>query len=248
MWPPASYIRTFRCSSPVGASGLLGARATAAPTTRRASLVAAATLAGCLTLASLALTAVAATAARTLAAAVLDRLGLGIGIGLEARLDALLEVTLDQPLDTLEQATLAIHEHGKALSAVDLLHAEDYFNTVSRDFGHFFRGYDILMTPTVAQLPWKIGEHASTGGNYTARSWTDHVFRDAPFTAVFNVTGQPAISLPLGRSEDGLPFGIQFAADHGREDLLLALAASLEAAQPWPLIAEQTQSLAPEAR
>ncbi|MEQ9397039.1 amidase [Haliea sp.] len=142
--------------------------------------------------------------------------------------------------DSLEQATLAIHEHGLRLSAVDLLHAEDYFNRVSRDFGHFFTRHDILVTPTVAQLPWAIGEHASAGGNFTARSWTDHVFREAPFTAVFNVTGQPAISLPLGRSESGLPFGIQFAASQGREDLLLALAARLEQARPWPLIADQS--------
>ncbi len=142
---------------------------------------------------------------------------------------------------SLEQATLAIYEHGLGLSAVDLLHAEDFFNLVSRDFGHFFTRHDILMTPTVAQLPWAIGEHASTGGAYTARSWTDHVFRDVPFTAVFNVTGQPAISLPLGRSERGLPFGIQFAASHGREDLLLALAARLEQIQPWPQIADQLE-------
>ncbi|MDO8861955.1 amidase family protein [Haliea sp. E1-2-M8] len=144
--------------------------------------------------------------------------------------------------NSLEQATLAIYEHGMHLSAVDLLHVEDYFNLVSRDFGHFFTRHDILVTPTVAQLPWPVGEHASAGGNYTARSWTDQVFRDAPFTAVFNVTGQPAISLPLGRSESGLPFGIQFAASQGREDLLLALAASLEQAQPWPLIADQFKS------
>ncbi|PLW82411.1 amidase [Kineobactrum sediminis] len=144
--------------------------------------------------------------------------------------------------DSLEQATLAIYEHGLRLSAVDLLHAEDYFNLVSRDFGDFFTHQDILVTPTVAQLPWRIGEHASAGGNYTARSWTDHVFRDAPFTAVFNVTGQPAISLPLGRSDSGLPFGIQFAARQGREDLLLALAASLEQSHPWPQFADQPQS------
>ena len=65
--------------------------------------------------------------------------------------------------DSLEQATLAIYEHGMTLSAVDLLHAEDYFNLVSRDFGHFFTHHDILLTPTVAQLPWAIGEHASAG-------------------------------------------------------------------------------------
>tara|TARA_R110002110_G_scaffold406421_1_gene626571 strand:- start:425949 stop:427376 length:1428 start_codon:yes stop_codon:yes gene_type:complete len=137
-------------------------------------------------------------------------------------------------LDTLEQATLAVHEHGCSLSAVDLLHAEDFFNTVSRDFGHFFTRYDLLLTPTVAQLPWLVGEHASHGGDFTARSWTDFVFAPAPFTAMFNCTGQPAISLPLGRSQSGLPIGIQIAAGFGREDLLLALAAALEEALPWP--------------
>jgi len=138
---------------------------------------------------------------------------------------------------TLEQATLAVYEHGAALSAVDLLHADDTFNRVSRDFGRFFREYDLLLTPTTAQLPWPIGQQASEGGNYTARSWTDHVFSVAPFTAVFNCTGQPAISLPLARSESGLPIGIQFAAPFGREDLLLSLAAVFEQVMPWPTLA-----------
>jgi len=135
---------------------------------------------------------------------------------------------------TLEQATLAVHEHGLSLSAVDLLHAEDVFNRVNRDFGRFFSDYDLLLTPTTAQLPWPIGQQASDGGNYTARSWTDHVFSVAPFTAVFNCTGQPAISLPLRRSQSGLPIGIQFAAAYGREDLLLSLAALFEQVMPWP--------------
>ncbi len=135
---------------------------------------------------------------------------------------------------TLEQATLAVHEHGLSLSAVDLLHAEDVFNTVNRNFGQFFARYDILVTPTVAQLPWPVGEHASDRGDFSARSWTDFVFTPAPFTAVFNCTGQPAISLPLGRSASGLPIGIQFVAGYGREDLLLALAAAFEEAMPWP--------------
>ena len=55
---------------------------------------------------------------------------------------------------TLEQSTLAVHEHGMSLSAVDLLHADDMFNRVSRDFGLFFVDYDLLLTPTTAQLPW----------------------------------------------------------------------------------------------
>jgi amidase len=140
---------------------------------------------------------------------------------------------------TLEQATLAIHEYGLSVSAVDLLHAEDIFNGVNRDFGRFFSDYDLLLTPTTAQLPWPIGQQASDGGNYTAQSWTDHVFSPAPFTAVFNCTGQPAISLPLARSATGLPIGIQFAARFGREDVLLSLAAAFEQTMPWPKLAPQ---------
>lgn len=140
---------------------------------------------------------------------------------------------------TLEQATLAVHQHGLSLSAVDLMHSEDIFNGISRDFGHFFQNHDLLLTPTVAQLPWPVGQHASHGGHYSARSWTDHVFEPAPFTAVFNCTGQPALSLPLARSESGLPIGLQFAAPYGREDVLLSLAAVFEQAMPWPTLAPQ---------
>ncbi len=140
---------------------------------------------------------------------------------------------------TLEQATLAVYQHGTSLSAVDLLHAEDTFNRVNRDFGQFFCDYDLLLTPTTAQLPWAIGQHASNSGSYTAHGWTEHVFSVAPFTAVFNCTGQPAISLPLARSKSGLPIGIQFAAAFGREDLLLSLAAALEQILPWPRVAPQ---------
>lgn len=140
---------------------------------------------------------------------------------------------------TLEQATLAVYEHGRSLSAVDLLHADDTFNRVSRDFGHWFTSYDLLLTPTTAQLPWPIGQHSASGGHYTASDWTDHVFSVAPFTAVFNCTGQPAISLPLARSKSGLPIGIQFAAPCGREDLLLSLASVLEQVLPWSTLAPQ---------
>jgi amidase len=138
---------------------------------------------------------------------------------------------------TLEQSTLAVHEHGLSLSAVDLLHTDDIFNGVNRDFGRFFRDYDVLLTPTTAQLPWPVGQHVSDGGDYTARGWTDHVFNPAPFTAVYNCTGQPAISLPLARSESGLPIGVQFAAPYGREDTLLSLAAVFEQTMSWPKVA-----------
>ena len=58
-------------------------------------------------------------------------------------------------------------------------------------------------------------------------------FEYGPFTAPFNIGGQPAISVPTGQSADGLPIGVQIVAAHGREDLLLRVAAQLEEALPW---------------
>ena len=88
--------------------------------------------------------------------------------------------------------------------------------------------YDLLLTPTSTILPEPVGTFDPD------REGIDHddVFDDlAPketFTALFNGTGQPAISLPLGRSASGLPIGVQLVARFGREDVLLAVARQLE--------------------
>jgi amidase len=88
------------------------------------------------------------------------------------------------------------------------------------------RGYDILVTPTLAAPPPKIGYLSEPGKGY-------RMFELLQYTAQFNVTGQPAISLPLHMTTEGLPVGVQFVAAYGREDLLVRLAAQLEAAAPW---------------
>jgi amidase len=64
-------------------------------------------------------------------------------------------------------------------------------------------------------------------------SWIDAIFEYGPFTAPFNIGGQPAMSVPTGQSADGLPIGVQLVAAHGREDVLVRVAAQLEAAAPW---------------
>jgi len=92
-------------------------------------------------------------------------------------------------------------------------------------------GFDILVTPTLGETPPKIGEH----DNNPERPM-DPMRRAAewiPFTPPFNTTGQPAISLPLHMAGNGLPVGVQFVADYGRDDLLISLAAQLEQAFPW---------------
>ena len=87
-------------------------------------------------------------------------------------------------------------------------------------------GYDLLVTPTIAVPPPRIGYLSEPGKG-------GRVFELLQYTAQFNVTGQPAISLPLHWSSDGLPVGVQLVAAYGREDLLVRVAAQLEAAAPW---------------
>jgi amidase len=93
-------------------------------------------------------------------------------------------------------------------------------------------GFDLLLTPTMALPPAELG----TIGNGDEENPLMPIVRATPyavFTAGFNASGQPAISLPLHWSEDGLPIGVQLVAAFGREDLLLRVAAQLEQAQPW---------------
>jgi amidase len=90
--------------------------------------------------------------------------------------------------------------------------------------------YDAWLTPVLASPPVGLGELAPT---VDFKTLADRVTHYALYTAIHNVAGTPAMSAPLGMSQDGLPIGSQFAAAKGREDLLYALAYELEAAQPW---------------
>src|SRR5512139_1536124 len=92
-------------------------------------------------------------------------------------------------------------------------------------------GHDLLLTPTLPEPPLLLGQFAPTDDNPLAG-----LFRSAavvPFVAPFNTTGQPAVSVPLHWTADGLPIGVQLVAAYGREDVLLRVASQLEAAAPW---------------
>jgi amidase len=92
-------------------------------------------------------------------------------------------------------------------------------------------GFDLLLTPTTAAPPPALG-HLTSTPEEPLRAFV----RAAPygvFTFPFNMSGQPAISLPTAWTDDGLPLGTQLVADSGREDLLLRVAATVEAAAPW---------------
>jgi len=94
----------------------------------------------------------------------------------------------------------------------------------------FFAEYDVLLTPALAERPLAIGECDGLGENPLEDFARSGVF--TPFTALFNVTGQPAISVPAGFGEDGLPTNAHLVAKPLGEDTLLQLAAQIETAQP----------------
>jgi Asp-tRNA(Asn)/Glu-tRNA(Gln) amidotransferase A subunit family amidase len=91
-------------------------------------------------------------------------------------------------------------------------------------------GWDLLLTPTVATLPPRLGEFARQAD---AGNLFEFAIRFTAMTDAYNATGQPAISLPVGMSKHGLPIGVQLVAAYGRDDLALRVAAQLEAAMPW---------------
>jgi len=135
--------------------------------------------------------------------------------------------------DNLEAVTLACYEDGKRYKASDLLNALAHGNVISRQVGAFFEKIDVLVTPTIAALPAKLGELDQDRKGMTAMEWTRQVFAYCPFTPLFNTTGQPAMSLPLRWSDQGLPGGVQIASRFGDEATLIRLGSQLEAAKPW---------------
>ncbi|WP_158815889.1 amidase [Methylocapsa sp. S129] len=151
-----------------------------------------------------------------------------------------------------EAATFVIGLLGRSWSAGDYAAAANYLQSWSRRVGDFFEDYDALLTPTLAAPPTLIGALQPTAAERAllniigplragwfmrasglAKVLATKSLEFIPYTPLFNVTGQPAISLPLCWNAAGLPIGMQFAARMGDEATLVRLAAQLEQAKPW---------------
>lgn len=137
--------------------------------------------------------------------------------------------------DNLQTTSWAVYVAGKALPATHLVAAEEHYNLVTRQVARFLAGYDVLLTPTntCLPLPLPLDAHALDAPGATVADLFDHLAPIETFTAPFNGTGHPALSLPLHYSRSGLPIGLQFVAGFGQEAKLLRLAATLEQAVPW---------------
>jgi amidase len=131
----------------------------------------------------------------------------------------------------VEPMTWGLAEMGRVCNAPMYLRAVEWMHGYSRRMAAWWdEGFDVLITPTLAGPPPRIGELAPPADNPLDLGKTMKLI---PFTAPFNITGQPAMSLPLGWTTTGLPIGVQFVGAYGREDLLFRLAAQVEEARPW---------------
>ncbi|QIX25639.1 amidase [Nocardioides sp. JQ2195] len=153
-----------------------------------------------------------------------------MGVAFTAAVQDRLE-SLGRPLadDDLEPFTRLLFEHYSALPATTLVRALSAAQRIGWQVGAAFAQYDVLLTPTLAHRVPSLGLLDTT----RPESIYEHASTFSAWTSVFNATGMPAMSVPLGTDRDGLPIGVQFAAELGEEGLLLSLAGQLEAAAPW---------------
>ncbi|KPJ61240.1 MAG: amidase [Latescibacteria bacterium DG_63] len=152
--------------------------------------------------------------------------------GCASTLDGIAKATGEKPSpDNVEPLTWALYETGRALSASDYLLAIQSLQRMARNFASFFVDYDVWLTPTLAEPPVPLGTFDYVPEN--PMQVFDRAMAFVPFTPVCNVTGQPAMSVPLFWNSEGLPVGTHFVGRFGDEATLLRLAAQLEEARPW---------------
>jgi amidase len=133
--------------------------------------------------------------------------------------------------DEIEPLSRAIHELAQRTTSVGYVAALAQLQAIARGVIAFFAEYDLLLTPALGERPLPIGE---------LHGWGEAPLEDfmrsgqfTPFTALFNVTGQPAATIPVAMGEDGLPTSVQLIAKPLGEDTLLQVLAQIEAARPW---------------
>jgi amidase len=132
----------------------------------------------------------------------------------------------------VEPLTWAMGEEGRRRHAGQYLAAVSQHQAIGRVLGIWFEsGHDLLLTPTMGELPPPLGSFATDPEDPLKTIHRGE--QTAAFTALINATGNPAISLPLQVSEEGLPIGVHLIAPMGREDVLLRVASQLEEAHPW---------------
>ena len=140
-------------------------------------------------------------------------------------------------LDVIEPVARGACLRAMQLDGADYLAAVGQIHAYGRQMARVFLDCDVLVSATLAEPPAEIGRFAHGRPEFedyvNYRIGPGGCFDYSPFTAVFNASGQPAVSLPLHWNDAGLPIGVHFAAAFGADELLMALSGQLEQARPW---------------
>jgi Asp-tRNA(Asn)/Glu-tRNA(Gln) amidotransferase A subunit family amidase len=137
----------------------------------------------------------------------------------------------DPTPDEVETVIYATMQLAKTIDAASYMRATQAAHRLGRQMAAFHDDYDVLLTPALGTLPPKLGWIDMMMDDLD--EYWERVFRFSPFTVWFNLTGQPAMMIPLGQTESGFPIAVQAVARYGDEATLFRLAAQLETARPW---------------
>jgi amidase len=155
-------------------------------------------------------------------------LATNIVLAVDLRLKTLGRTLQEEDLESVIRDGYSI---GKSLAATDYVDSISRFHAIGRALTKFMATYDLVLTPTLAQLPAKLQHLAmSYGGFWAFREKTSHY---STYLPIINASGQPAASIPLYSTETGVPVASQLIGHFGREDVVLDLAAQLERIAPW---------------
>ena len=156
-----------------------------------------------------------------------------MGTPMAVQIDArLAELGRDLADDDLEPFTRFLYDAAAATTGKEVVEALVALEELARSMGDFLTGYDLVLTPTLAQPTPPLGYLDTT----SIEAMFERAATYSAFTSPFNITGQPAASLPLTIGSNGMPIGVQLAAPFGREDRLIAVSSQDEAAHPWPVV------------
>lgn len=134
-------------------------------------------------------------------------------------------------LEDIEYITFAIRSAAAHVRGADYVAADDAMHQLGREFAQFFEKVDVFLSPTLCLPPLKLGQLDMM--NHDVDAYMALIARYVPGTSLFNISGQPSMSVPLEWSKSGLPLGMMFSARFGDEATLFRLAAQLEQERPW---------------
>jgi len=133
--------------------------------------------------------------------------------------------------EDVEPVTWMLAQSARSIDGIALSRAREGLASVGRSVAAFLQEIDVILSPTLGQPPVELGRLGLSPQSF--ETFARDVGRFSPFTSLANVTGQPAMSVPLHWTPDGLPVGVMFAGRFGEEEALFRLAAQLEEAAPW---------------